>query len=65
MDGSTLSTFIDELNGGASIGTTLKFELVIIAKAIIERIREVRTELLLPSDAEQIDVGGVFGARHI
>lgn len=39
MDGSTLSTFIDELNGGASIGETLKFQLVNAFKAMLEQQR--------------------------
>jgi hypothetical protein len=39
MPGSTLSTFIDELNGGASIGSTLKFQLVNAFKAILEQER--------------------------
>src|SRR2546421_11553934 len=39
MDGATLSTLIDELNGGASIGATLKFQLVNAFKAILEQER--------------------------
>jgi hypothetical protein len=39
MDGPTLSTFIDELNGGDSIGSTLKFQLVNAFKAILEQER--------------------------
>src|SRR3954453_18155380 len=39
MAGSTLSTFIDELNGGATIGDTLKFQLVNAFKAILEQER--------------------------
>src|SRR3954454_22389791 len=39
MGGSTLATFIDELNGGASIGDTLKFQLVNAFKAILEQER--------------------------
>src|SRR5258706_5066208 len=39
MDGATLSTFIDELNSGDSIGTTLKFQLVNAFKAILEQER--------------------------
>jgi hypothetical protein len=39
MDGATLSTFIDELNGGASIGSTLKFQLVNAFKAMLEKER--------------------------
>src|SRR4051794_18083421 len=39
MDGATLSTLIDELNGGASIGTTLKFQLVNAFKAMLEQER--------------------------
>src|SRR6266567_3969488 len=39
MDGPTISTFIDELNGGASIGDTLKFQLVNAFKAILEQER--------------------------
>src|SRR4051812_32501307 len=39
MDGPTLSTFIDELNGGASIGATLKFQLVNMARALVEQRR--------------------------
>src|SRR5688500_7569683 len=39
MPGSTLSTFIDELNGGASIGDTLKFQLVNAFKAVLEQER--------------------------
>src|SRR5207244_5002680 len=39
MDGSDLSIFIDELNGGASIGETLKFQLVNAFKANLEQER--------------------------
>ena len=39
MDGDTLSTLIDELNGGASIGSTLKFQLVNAFKATLEQER--------------------------
>jgi len=39
MDGATLSDLIDELNGGASIGTTLKFQLVNSFKAVLEQER--------------------------
>ena len=37
--GSTLSTLMNELNGRASIGETLKFQFVNIAKTIIEQLR--------------------------
>lgn len=39
MDGATLSDLIDELNGGAPIGTTLKFHLVNAFKGILEQER--------------------------
>jgi hypothetical protein len=39
MDGDTLSTFIDELNGGDSISNTLKFQLVNAFKAMLEAER--------------------------
>lgn len=39
MDGDTLSTLIDELNGGTTIGETLKFQLVNMGKGIIEQMR--------------------------
>lgn len=39
MNGSTLDTLIDEVNGGASIGATLKFQLANLAKAAIEQRR--------------------------
>jgi hypothetical protein len=39
MDGDTLSELIDELNGGGTIGETLKFQLVNIAKGIFEQVR--------------------------
>src|SRR5947209_2590716 len=39
MDGQTLSTFIDELNGGATLGDTLKFQFINLAKAMVEQLR--------------------------
>lgn len=39
MDGNTLSTLVDELNGGASIGDTLKFQLINAYKASLEQER--------------------------
>lgn len=39
MDGGTLSELINDLNGGATIGATLKFQLVNIGKALFEQIR--------------------------
>src|SRR3954453_19490290 len=39
MDGPTLSTFIDELNGGATIGETLKFQFINLGKAMVEQLR--------------------------
>jgi hypothetical protein len=39
MTGTELSTFVDEVNGGASIGATLKFQFVNIAKALVEQRR--------------------------
>src|SRR5882724_2876554 len=39
MPGSDLSTFIDELNGGGTIGETLKFQLVNAFKATLEQER--------------------------
>src|SRR5688572_30301968 len=39
MTGADLSTLIDELNGGDSIGTTLKFQLVNAFKANLEQSR--------------------------
>jgi hypothetical protein len=39
MTGPELDTFCDEVNGGASIGSTLKFQLIGIAKALVEQRR--------------------------
>jgi hypothetical protein len=39
MNGSQLATFTEELNGGASIGSTLLFQLLNLAKAMIEQRR--------------------------
>jgi hypothetical protein len=39
MTGSQLATLAEELNGGASIGSTLLFQLINIAKALIEQER--------------------------
>lgn len=39
MDGPTLSEFCVEVNGGAAIGSTLKFQLINMAKAMIEHRR--------------------------
>jgi hypothetical protein len=39
MTGPELSTLVDELNGGASIGATLKFQLLNLAKAMVEQRR--------------------------
>jgi hypothetical protein len=39
MTGSELATFTEELNGGASIGSTLLFQLLNLAKAMIEQRR--------------------------
>jgi hypothetical protein len=39
MNGDALSTLIDELNGGATIGDTLKFQLVNAYKAMLEQER--------------------------
>jgi hypothetical protein len=39
MTGSQLSTFCTEVNGGASIGDTLLFQFINIAKALVEQRR--------------------------
>lgn len=39
MDGPTLETFCTELNGGASIGSTLLFQLINASKAMVEQRR--------------------------
>lgn len=39
MTGEVLDTFVDEVNGGASIGSTLKFQLINLYKALIEQRR--------------------------
>jgi hypothetical protein len=39
MDGDTLSTLFTELNGGASVGSTLKFQLINTFKAMLEQER--------------------------
>jgi hypothetical protein len=39
MTGHVLDTFVDEVDGGASIGSTLKFQLVNIYKALVEQRR--------------------------
>jgi hypothetical protein len=39
MNGSALATFCEELNGGASIGSTLLFQLLNVSKALIEHER--------------------------
>jgi hypothetical protein len=39
MTGPVLATFTEELNGGASIGSTLLFQLLNLAKAMVEQQR--------------------------
>jgi hypothetical protein len=39
MTGTELSTFCEELNGGASIGDTLLFQFINLAKAMVEQLR--------------------------
>jgi hypothetical protein len=39
MSGTQLSTFCEELNGGASIGSTLLFQFLNLAKALVEQRR--------------------------
>src|SRR3954454_5977294 len=39
MTGPELETFCEELNGGATIGDTLKFEFINLAKAMVEQLR--------------------------
>ncbi|MGE3703443.1 MAG: hypothetical protein AB7G08_32635 [Hyphomicrobiaceae bacterium] len=39
MNGSELATFCEELNGGASIGETLLFQHINVAKALVEHER--------------------------
>ena len=39
MTGDVLDTFVDEVNGGASIGSTLKFQLINLYKAMVEQRR--------------------------
>lgn len=39
MDGPTLEEFATELNGGASIGSTLLFQYFNLAKALVEQLR--------------------------
>ena len=39
MTGTELSTFCEELNGGASIGSTVLFQFINLAKAMVEQLR--------------------------
>ncbi len=39
MTGTELETFCTELNGGASIGTTVLFQFINLAKAMVEQLR--------------------------
>lgn len=39
MNGAVLATFTEELNGGASIGSTLLAQLINLAKAVVEQQR--------------------------
>ena len=39
MTGNQLSTLVDEINGGAAIGSTLKLQLLNLAKALVEQRR--------------------------
>jgi hypothetical protein len=39
MTGTELSTFCEEINGGASIGDTLLFQLLNLSKAMVEQLR--------------------------
>jgi hypothetical protein len=39
LSGSELKTLVNELNGGATIGDTLLFQLLHVAKAIVEQRR--------------------------
>jgi hypothetical protein len=39
MTGVELDTLVDEVNGGASIGSTLKFQLLNLAKGLVEQRR--------------------------
>src|SRR5690349_11510264 len=39
MTGTELSAFCEELNGGASIGDTLLFQFINLAKAMVEQLR--------------------------
>jgi hypothetical protein len=36
MNGTELETFCEELNGGASIGSTVLFQSINLAKAMVE-----------------------------
>jgi hypothetical protein len=39
MTGTELETFCEELNGGASIGSTVLFQFINLAKAMVEQLR--------------------------
>jgi hypothetical protein len=39
MTGSELETFCEEINGGASIGATVLFQFINLAKAMVEQTR--------------------------
>src|SRR5438270_7081145 len=39
MTGTELSTFCEEINGGASIDSTLLFQFINLAKAMVEQLR--------------------------
>jgi hypothetical protein len=39
MNGTELGTFCEEINGGASIGSTLLFQFINLAKAMVEQTR--------------------------
>src|SRR5712671_3248311 len=39
MTGTELSTLCEEINGGASIGDTLLFQFINLAKAMVEQLR--------------------------
>jgi hypothetical protein len=39
MNGAELDTFCDEIDGGASIGPSVLFQFINLAKAMVEQLR--------------------------